>query len=231
MFTVKKSENEKPVTIESFKEKWQVHITVKMRGKMSGMYSLSTSVLENDICRRRAKVKGSICEKCFSKRMSEAYGKDPEKDTYNKPFIKNTEVLTSVIIPVNEWPVINALYFRLEAFADLNNETQVINYFNFARRNPKTIFALWTKNPVFIKRVLDAGYKKPRNLIVIQSSCFINKQDAIVYDFIDKEFTVYDKKYINENNVEINCGARHCLSCARCYTKKKELEQIREKLK
>jgi hypothetical protein len=30
-------------------------------------------------------------------------------------------------------------------------------------------------------------------------------------------FTVYDKAYSKQHNVEINCGARNCLTCHKCY--------------
>ena len=148
---------------------------------------------------------------------------------------QNTEVLTKTIIPVLEWPILNYAYFRFEAFGDLNNETQVINYFNLCKRNPHTSFALWTKNPVFIKRAIASGYKKPKNIIIIYSSPMINaniNSDNLLktFPFIDKVFTVYDKTAIRENRIDVNCGARNCLECRKCYTKNKVFN-IREQLK
>lgn len=125
-----------------FEKKYGIKICMDHTGKMENMYSLSTSVLENPHCQRRAKIKGSICEKCFVRAMTERYGKN-----FKDKYAENTRILTQRVIPVNEWFEINALYFRLEAFGDLNNEIQVINYFNLARHNSKTVFALWTKNP------------------------------------------------------------------------------------
>ena len=213
------------MTMKEFYTKWGIHFTMKHTGKMEGMQSLSTSVILNPICAERAKVKGSICEKCFAEQMFRRYG-----DDFRDCFAKNTEILTTVVIPVKDWPIVNAAFFRLESFGDLNNETQVINYFNFAKANPHTTFALWTKNPVFIDRATKAGHRKPKNLIIILSSCFINKEDEIRYDFIDKVFTVYDKQFIREHDVKITCGARHCLSCRRCYSKRTG-KQVREQLK
>lgn len=213
-------------TMKEFSAKYGVHFTERHTGKMDGMASLSTSVIENPICRARAKVPGSICKECFATAMFKRYG-----DSFSDCFRKNTEVLTNIIIPVEEWPVVNYAYFRLESFGDLQNVNQVINYFNFAKANKRTTFALWTKNPEFIRKAIEAGHKKPKNLIIIQSSCFINKTDEAAGDFIDKVFTVYDKETIKENNVAINCGARNCLKCRRCYTKKAGIEQIREQLK
>lgn len=211
--------------IISFEKKYGIHFTTKHTGKMAGMASLSTSVVENPICRKRAQIKGSICEKCFAAAMFARYN-----DTFRDCFKKNTEVLTNQIIPVKEWPIINYRVFRFESFGDLQNATQVHNYFNFAKRNPGTMFALWTKNSEFIAAAIASGNKKPKNMVIIQSSCFINKADTKRYDFIDKVFTVYDKKYIQENNISINCGARNCLECGRCYSKRTGTE-VREQLK
>lgn len=213
------------ISIKEFEKKTGIHFTLNHTGKMSGMASLSTSVAENPICKERSKVKGSICEKCFAAAMMKRYGKE-----FRDCFKKNTEVLTSQIIPVSEWPLINYRIFRLESFGDIQNSIQVENYFNFAKRNPGTTFALWTKNPVFIKEAIENGNSKPKNLIIIQSSCFINKADEKKYNFIDKVFTVYDKKFISENKIDINCGARNCLECGRCYSKR-TADDVREQLK
>ena len=60
---------------------------------------------------------------------------------------------------------------------------------------------------------------KPDNLICVYSSDHLNQvsQDFSNYSWIDKVFTVYDKAYSKQNNVEINCGARNCLTCHKCY--------------
>ena len=196
-------------------------------GKMEGMISLSTSPLENPNCIARRNIKGSICDKCFSYTLNEY------RDALREKLLKNTVLLCEKEHPVHVWPLLNTLYFRLESFGDLINTTQVRNYFNFCRRNPATTFALWTKNPLVIRQALAEGAKKPRNLIVIFSSCMVNKQmdlEAVkrVFPFVDKIFTVYDKEHAGQ--VNINCGANHCLSCLRCYKKRSE-NVINEKLK
>ena len=37
------------------------------------------------------------------------------------------------------------------------------------------------------------------------------------YWMVDHLFTVYDKDFIKNNNIEINCGAKSCLGCKKCY--------------
>lgn len=216
--------------IKDFEKKYGVRICTDHSGKMENMCSLSTSVLENENCQRRAKIKGSICEKCFAQRMAERYGKG-----FQDKYKQNTDVLTTTVIPVRDWFDINALYFRLEAFADLNNETQVVNYFNCAKHNKKTVFVLWTKNPMYIYQAIAHGNKKPRNMIIIYSSPMVNARVNVekllkIYPFIDKVFTVYDREYVKAHNIDINCGARNCFTCGKCYSKR-TTKEIREQLK
>jgi hypothetical protein len=180
---------------------------------MEGMVSISTSVTTNERCKKNASVKGSICEKCFASKQMKVY------PSMEGCMVENQRILTSSILPMDLLPSINNLYFRFEAFGDLNNDIQVINYFNICYKNPNVKFALWTKNPDFIQQAIVKGYDKPENLNIVLSSLFINKERKTRYPFVDKIFTVYDKQYIAENNVNINCGAKNCFACGLCYNK------------
>lgn len=212
------------LTMKAFEKKYHACFTLNHTGKMQGMISLSTSVLLNSNCQRYAKIKGSICEKCYATRMSKAY------KGLEKKLAINTEVLTSVLIPVEDLPAINSIYCRFEAFGDLNNEVQFANYANIARYNPRCTFALWTKSPHIIKKAVEAfGVEIPKNLVIIVSSLMLNeKRNVSCFNFVDKVFTVYDKKTADTR--DINCGARNCFSCGRCYSKETETE-ISERVK
>lgn len=212
------------ITPQNSKKYNGLHFTVKHTGKMSGMCSISTSVTTNKRCEKNAAIPGSICEKCFAAKQMKIF------PTMKNPMEENQRILTSDIIPVELLPTINNIYFRFEAFGDLNNDTQVINYFNMCYNNPKVKFALWTKNPDYIASAIKKGYAKPENLNIVLSSLFINKERKTKYDFVDKIFTVYDKNHIKENNTPINCGARNCFSCGLCY-EKNGIRTINEQLK
>lgn len=211
---------------------FNLHITEKHTGKMEGMASLSTNPYLNKQCMKNRQIEGAICESCFSctqlKRYKHLYG----------CLTRNNKILSTSIIPVKHLPIINKMYFRLEAFGDLENETHFINYLNICKKNKKTQFTIWTKNPHIMDTVFnELGYKKPKNLIVIVSSLFKNvpfNLEVLHYNkrywFIDKIFTVYTKDYIKENDVKINCGSKKCLDCKLCYTKNK-IKYINEILK
>nr|DAZ81353.1 MAG TPA: hypothetical protein [Caudoviricetes sp.] len=215
------------LTIEEAEKVSGVHYTLRHTGKMAGMMSLSTSCTMNKNCLYRSKNPKTVCSHCYAQRQLKIY------KTLEKCLIKNTEILTGRVLEDRELPIINALYFRLESFGDLNNTTQVINYFNLCKKNKNVRFALWTKNLWLIESVLNAGVKKPSNLQIIYSLPILNDKNETIfawYPFVDKVFTVFTKDYIKENNIEINCGAESCLKCAKCY-KKNNVKYINEQLK
>ena len=200
-------------------------------GKMTGVISISTSVALNARCQVRAKDPKSICAHCFAAAMLDYYS------DLGKKLANNTELLTSRELTPAEIPVINAdkwPLLRFESFGDLNNVIQVYNYFLIAAVNHKQRAALWTKNSDIIAEAMRVyGIEKPKNLVIIYSSPKVNKPAAEIpekYDFIDKVFTVYDPEYIESCSVKINCGARDCKKCGRCYTKRTGAA-VSEKLK
>lgn len=200
-------------TMTKFEKETGIHFTTKHSGKMEGMVGLSTSVKVNHLCNCRKNIKGSICEHCFAETMNNQYGK-----SFQDCFIRNTKLLTENIIPVSEMPLLNVAFFRFESFGDLNNDIQVINYFNLCSANKNTRFALWTKNPGLIAMAIRKGYKKPSNLNIGLSSMFVNKvADPSRFPFVDFVFTVFTAEFAAENNVNVNCGAKQCLSCLKCY--------------
>lgn len=211
-------------TLQNSKQISGLHFTTRHNGKMAGMASISTSVTTNERCAKNARIEGSICEKCFAAKQMKVF------PSMENPMVENQRILTSEVLPLEKLPIINNIYFRFEAFGDLNNATQVINYFNICYKNPRVRFALWTKNPDYIAEVIALGYEKPDNLNIVLSSLFINKERKNPFPFVDKVFTVYDKKHIAEKQVEINCGAKSCFSCGLCY-EKNGVAVINEQLK
>lgn len=220
----------KIVTIDSFAQKYGIEFTTKHTGKMTGMVSLSTSCELNARCLERSKIEGSVCKKCFAFTQF-------KRQTNNRPkFERNTKALTTQDIKAEDVPMLNAFMLRFEAFGDLNNEQQIKNYFTIAKKNKATKCALWTKNPDIIAKAIDAGNKKPNNLVIVYSSPMLNKEIPLEkiqekYPFVDKTFTVYTKDYLKDKPDDfVNCGQKQCLQCGVCY-KKTGCTTIREKVK
>lgn len=211
------------LSIKAFEKSTGVRFNCNMSGKMSGITCLSTSVLCNPFCAARRNKQECICSRCYAASTCSRYS------ALEKNMQRNSDILTSRLFDQSELPVINAMIFRFEAFGDLINTTQCKNYFRLAKRNPGVRFALWTKNPGIVQRAIDEGESKPDNLVILLSSAIIGERaDTSRWAFVDKTFTVYHKDQLDDSG--INCGARACLTCQRCYHKDTE-NDIRERLK
>ena len=92
----------------------------------------------------------------------------------------------------------------------------------------KRVFAWWSKNAPIINEAFEQ-VGKPRNVVMVESSEKLNVQKEISANF-DKVFTVYDLEHIVGQKVNINCGARSCNTCRRCYSKRTGMI-VNEKLK
>lgn len=203
----------------------KLHITTGHTGKMEGIGSISTSKLCNHNCEIYAKNPDNICSHCYASRQLGMY------KNLREVLERNYYLLTESVLADEDLPILNYGFFRIESFGDLDNTTQAINYLNLIRKNPQTFFGWWTKNPWYIDEALkQMGIKKPKNVNIIYSSIKINERADARYDFVDKIFTVYDKDYIKENKIKINCGVKSCLTCHQCYGKNR-VKYINEKLK
>lgn len=197
-------------------------------GKMKGIHSIGTSCANNPWCIKRRENGESVCSKCYA----ETYMK--MRKSLKQRLSENADILTTRLLTERELPFINDLIFRFESFGDLYNDTHLENYLSICSNNTATNFGLWTKNTWILDDVFNKkAINKPENLSIVVSSPMLNKQmelDTQRYWFVDHVFTVYDKKFITDNNVNVNCGAKNCLKCQICYHKGTEFF-IKEQLK
>ena len=197
-------------------------------GKMKGINSIGTSCAENTFCLERRKNGDSVCSHCYAATYMKM------RKTLQQHLAENANILTTRLLKTNEIPVTNAQVFRFESFGDLYNTTHLANYVLICERNPFTKFALWTKNTWVLDELFNKnGIKKPDNLSIVVSSPLLNTEmnlDREKFKFVDHLFTVYDKKFIADNNVNVNCGANNCLGCQLCYHRDTDF-YVREKLK
>ena len=198
------------------------------QGKMKGINSIGTSCVNNPFCIKRRENGDSVCSHCYAATYMKM------RKTLKEHLANNAALLTTRLLQDNEIPVTNAQIFRFESFGDLYNTTHLANYVLICERNPYTKFGLWTKNIWVLDELFNRnGITKPDNLSVVVSSPMLNQQielDKERYWFVDHIFTVYDKQFIVDHNVNVNCGARDCFGCQLCYHKGTEF-YIREKLK
>lgn len=209
-----------------------VHYTVNHTGKMAGLASLSGDINSNPLCMARQKKGTAVCSHCFAARMfDDAAGR---YRGVNNAFKVNSEILSGRVLEWSEIPTIDPArwpLFRFAAYDDVINITQVINYTKIARKNPGVSFALWSKNPGIVARAFDI-VGKPQNLQFVLSSLNLNTPaaGAARVPYVDKVFTVYDSAD-KAPAPGINCGARSCFACRRCYTPAAGLEYVNELIK
>lgn len=188
-------------------------------GKMQGIPSISTNKYTNCNCLKMSKLNGCICSKCYVDGVAKRY------PNLIQALQHNTEVITARILTGAELQVLskhfaNTLICRFEAFGDLNNETQIINYSNIARACKYTKFALFTKQFGLLLNWFRNGGRLPNNITVVLSTPYINTE---IYNEKLELFKAYHERTIifsvvdDPNNKKINCGGRKCLECRNCY--------------
>lgn len=204
-----------------------------LTGKLEGFHSCSTSPERSEFCNRMHACPGSICSVCFSRRSV-----IPEEGGYKhglRDNLSHNYDWLNISRTVDQFPVLNDLYFRIESHGDVDTPIQAENFIHLYQRNPDTRFTAWTKNPIAWNEAFKA-LGKPTNLIMVYSSPMINievrYEDIVkVFPWVDKVFTVYSPEYIIDHpEIEgtINCGTRQCMSCLLCYRKDNDVRQIRE---
>lgn len=185
-----------------------VHVSDSMSGKMAGIPSISSSCLCNPICIQRMKDGNSVCAHCFAEATLTRY------KAAGAAMESNYKLLTDSVLPLEMLPVFcNVSIARIESFGDVANVTQAINYANICKVNPNVRFAWWTKNAAILKKAFDL-IGKPANVVIIESAPKLDAEITASNEYIDKTFTVYTKA----NPDFINCGARCCATCRRCYS-------------
>lgn len=208
------------LTVEEFEAYTGIMFSHDMEGKMKNVLSISTNCKANPYCMARYQNGVGICASCFAQATTARY------KHVNENTALNTEILTKELIPDEVMPRITNDICRIESFGDLNNVIQARNYLRLIKANPDVQFGWWTKNPNFAHLALQEECKGrvPENVHIILSSLLLNTETKInpkyAY-FVNKVFTVYTLEWLHANNINedkfINCGARSCNNCRRCY--------------
>lgn len=194
------------------------HICFNHDAKMQSVISLSTYVGNNTFCLARCNhCDNAICKYCYAANLTN------QRYHLKMKLIRIMSILTSIELQACDIPVIidnEFKYFRFESFGDIENTLQFKNYNLIAAVNSGVNFTIWTKNPGIIQAAINAGLQLANNLVIGLSSLYLNTPElnkARKYSFIRFLFTVYDDEFIKDNNIVINCGAKHCVSCGICY--------------
>lgn len=193
------------------------------KGKLAGLHSLNTSVLENKYC-SKMRVTESVCKSCYAANMEKRYKSLAAND------ISNMDMLSSGFLTTRELPIIIDRVFRFHSLGELVNSTHLHNLLNIAEHNPDTTFTLWTKRSTIVSSVLDTR-PKPSNVILVFSISKVDSKIQRLPKHFDKTFSVYTKAAVVANpRIGINCHSK-CIDCMKCYTKSDTTTAIKELIK
>lgn len=207
-----------------------IHVSA-LTGKLEEFYSLSSSVAENDICRRRAMNKCSICSKCYAK-DSVSY-----RSGLKLCLLINHIILNCFDISANAWSTLAIVSsngkFRFESHGDAASVTATNNMIKIMISHKWLTFGVWSKNYGFWYRSF-VKYGKPDNMIFLVSSDKLNtpiELPEFIRPYVDHVFTVYTFAYVKKHGVTIHCGFHHCKNCMLCYTLDSKQFYVNEILK
>lgn len=204
---------------------YAIEFTTQHNDKMEGLQSVNSSPLINTQCKELSQKDTFICSKCFSQKQLKRFKNQDLK------YIYNTLILNYCDLKPNQIPFINASYFRIEAFGDLNSMTQLKNYVKIVKSNPHTFFGWFTKSQVLVHQFLEDGGAFPKNCNLILSNPLINPSkflSGVVKTYKGfqpnlniKVFSVFDRNHIEsvpyKDSQEL-CQKK-CKNCLICYTK------------
>ena len=217
---ITKIRNNETLTTEEKQYFIKYSLTTDHTGKMEGLTSSSTSVLDNPFCQCRRENKKFVCHDCYAAAQLEYQHTNAEKQHANYIFYNNVKLSASDV------PFLDYAFFRYESFGDIASELCQVNYNTIARRNKHTRFTQWSKNIALIAKVFSYD-SKPKNLDIIYSiprynyipskhfiECFRKK-----YPFVKKIFVVLTPEYAEANNIDFTCK-KNCSDCLKCYDPK-----------
>lgn len=205
--------------------------TSALTGKLEDFTSVSSSVAENEICKARSQNCNSICHKCYAKQSVEY------RSNLKLALLINHIVLNCFDISIEAWKTLSIASVngkaRIESHGDVASVTASDNMVKIVISHDWLYFGVWTKNDFFYYRTFQK-YGKPGNMSFIVSSDTVNvvaKLSEHIKPYVDHVFTVYDLKYVIENNIEIQCGYHKCKNCLLCYTENSDTFYVNEILK
>jgi hypothetical protein len=186
-----------------------VHIST-MSGKLEGLRAINSDPTTNLFCLQmnRTTKENQICGHCYSLRMLRSYRKNCQP-----AFERNNKLFSGRVqggLPK----------FKEGEYVRWNGHGELVGFEHYswclaiARANPKTTFALWTKQKKLVQDVHNAYIMRPKNLILIYSN-------PIIDDVMNQPPTWFDKVFnnVSEDHPDENCTGQKCKDCLLCYSK------------
>lgn len=189
-------------------------------GKIEGVWSLDSTATNCDYCRKMREYAAAhpeldiVCGYCYDF-AQELY----RYNTLNRHTL-NMIIMESVEFEIEELATLPAgELVRVNSSGDSSNDTYAENMIKFCIAHPNSKCGIWSKHTITYIHACDK-YGKPANVVLIQSSPFVNKpvKRAKYFDYV---FTVYKSKEAVEKAIEngaCECNGKKCADCGyKCY--------------
>jgi len=185
-------------------------------GKMAGTSHISVATGDPETCKRC-----HIAKICYAAKYQRL------RPSAIKSYLQNGLEITKRVYDMEELPIVNTFQCRFDSFGEIydgeKGDIQLTNYVNIAKKNTRTMFALWSRNYKKIETYFSHN-EKPDNFKIIRSTSKVDNPmmhvpSPYIYDGV---FNVVSKQYSMDNNIKINCGMKNeygkKYSCVECPT-------------
>lgn len=235
-----------------------INISTGMSGKMDGVLSLSTPCLDNPRCQTYIKCSDFVCNKCFANATLHARDNVYQSLSKNKilwernlSFEEAYSIAWEIVATCEKQYIdYDVKMFRLESFGDIANPIHARNYIyicSLVQHLDSSIdIAWWTKNPNYIETAVKeistiengenvlAAWRENTNVVL--SSHFMDvpypqKARKHYEEVFGMEVLTFTVHRVPETSPIVNCGARSCRACRRCYKKENRGTDVIEALK
>ena len=187
-----------------------------MSGKLGRVPAINTNTLTNPFCQRMQRCPGSICAQCYSQSMLSGYRRNCAP-----AFERNSNRLSESDLSESQLPRIRRNDIaRFHAHGELINLRHMVNLLRIARKNPRVTFGFWTKRRDIVGRFFRSGRTLPANVVLIYSNPRVDQPCALPQHF-HKVLSV-----VTRDTGNVNCGARRCDTCRRCYRRDGETQVV-----
>lgn len=143
--------------------------------KMPG-YSTSLSAYDCKVGRKLAKVKGSVCSRCYAVRGNYAYEVVKNAHAARKMALSHPQWVEAMTLLIGHYTDKNDPYFRVHDSGDLQDEHHLMLWISVARNLPWVYFWVPTKETKLVKKVMSEIEFWPENLIIRLSAPMIEQE-------------------------------------------------------
>ena len=189
-------------------------------GKIEGIYSLDSSATNCGFCATMRKYAAEhpelniVCGMCYDFAQEQYRFSALNRHTLNLVIMENVEFTIEELstLPCGELA-------RVNSSGDSSNDIYAANMIKFCFAHPFSKTAIWSKHTITYIHAIEK-YGKPENVVMIQSSLFVDKAVKLA-KYFDYVFTVYkDKEAVKKalDSGACECNGKKCRDCGyKCY--------------